>query len=90
MLNEAAGFGLQFESHFVDALRPDAGDRQHNERKGIYRARDKIVRDIEGPLHRSVRERWEMDAQNYRKKSRALKKLLESVAGDWNQIKLVD
>ena len=88
MLNEAVGFGLQFEPHFVDALNPNAGDRQHNERKGIYRARKKIVRDITGPLHRSVKERWDLDTQNYRQKGRALRKLLHSVGGDWNQIEL--
>ena len=90
MLDEANGFGLEFESHFVDSLKPRPGAKQHNERKGIYRARPEFVRTITGPLHTSVKKRWNMDAHGYRKKSKALKELLHSVGGDWSKIEYVD
>jgi len=90
MLKEASRFGLEFESHYIDSLSPDPGDKQHNERKGIYLARKEFVREIAGPLHNSVKERWDMNAHEYRKKSKALNRLLQSVDGDWTQIELVD
>lgn len=90
MLNEANKFGLQFEAHFLDAVRPDPAAKQHNQRKGIYLARDELVRTIRGPVHRSVKQRWDLNAQNYRKKSKALSRLLDSVDGDWSNIDIVD
>jgi uncharacterized protein (DUF2235 family) len=90
IVKEAARFGIEFESHFVDVLAPDPGGKQHNERKGIYLARGELVRKISGPLHGSVKKRWDMDADGYRRKSKALKRLLESVNGDWSRIELVD
>jgi len=90
MLNEASNFGLKFESHFIDSLNPNPGDKQHNERKGIYLARQELVRTIKGPLHRSVKQRWDINAHDYQKKSKALNALLQSVSGDWTKIKLVD
>ena len=64
--------------------------RLHNERKGIYRARGELIRNIDGPIHRTAMQRWEANAHNYRRKSRALKNLLRSVGGDWNQLTVVD
>jgi uncharacterized protein (DUF2235 family) len=90
MLSEANRFGLEFESHYLDAVDPDPGDKQHNERKGIYLARGEIIRAVGGPVHRTVKQRWDSDAQNYRRKSKALKKLLDSVGGDWSRIKVID
>lgn len=90
MLQEAEGLGLRFESHLIDSLTPDSGDTLHNERKGIYLARRKVIRTINGPLHRSARERWEADTDDYQKKSRALNRLLKSVNGDWSKIEIVD
>lgn len=89
MLKEASRSKLGFEPHFVKAINPDAGDKQHNERRGIFRARKAIVRDVSEPLHKTVKARWELDSQKYRKKSKALKKLLDSVNNDWSKIKLV-
>lgn len=89
MLKEAQKFGLLFESHFVNSLKPDAGGKQHNERKGIYLARKEYVRKIDGPLHRSVKDRWEADAHSYRKKSKALKRYLKSVDGKWKKITII-
>jgi hypothetical protein len=37
-----------------------------------------------------VKQRWDLDVQNYRRKSKALKRLLESVGGDWNRIDIVN
>ncbi len=89
MLKEASNVGLEFEAHFVDNLKPDPTDKQHNERKGIYLARRLFIRTISGPLHESVKDRWDADVQNYRSKSKAVSSLLECVDGDWDQIELV-
>ena len=90
MLKEATTFGLKFESHFVNSLQPDPVDKQHNERKGIYLFRKKNIRKINGPVHKSVKKRWDADAYEYRKKSKSLNQLLQSVDGDWTQIELAD
>ncbi len=90
MLKEANKFGLQFEAHFLNAVTPDPADRQHESRKGIYLARAELVRTVKGPVHRSVKQRWDLNAHNYRKKSKALGRLLDSVAGDWSKIDIVD
>jgi uncharacterized protein (DUF2235 family) len=89
MMEEAESLGLRFEQHLDDAVIPDPGDRQHNERKGIYLARKAFVRSIDGPVHQSVKDRWDADAHGYRSKSKALKKLLESVDDDWSRIEVV-
>jgi uncharacterized protein (DUF2235 family) len=89
MLNEALGFGLKFESHFVDSLVPNAADRQHNERKGMYRLRGEVIRTVSGALHQSVKDRWDANAHGYRKKSKAMKALLHSVDSDWSKVKVV-
>jgi uncharacterized protein (DUF2235 family) len=90
MLNEAQACGLRFESHLVDSIKPRPRDRQHDERKGIYLARKKHIREITGPVHASVKKRWDANAQNYRRNSKALQNLLASVNGDWSKIPLVD
>jgi uncharacterized protein (DUF2235 family) len=89
MIQEAAGFGLELEPHLTGAIRPDPHDKQHNERKGIYLVRSKHVRPISGPVHVSAKQRWEANTQDYRKKSQALRQLLESVNGDWTRIQVV-
>jgi hypothetical protein len=89
MLEEAFACGLELEPHLLEAMTPDATDRQHNERRGIYRAREALVRDVAGPVHASVKERWDVDAHGYRKKSKALRRLLESVDGSWDRIEIV-
>ncbi len=80
---EASKFGLQFETHFLSTLQPDPEDKQHNERTGIYRARKELVREITGAVHVSVKARWDLDVDNYRKKSKPLTSLLEAVNNDW-------
>ena len=82
-------FGLKFESHFVDALAPDASARHHNERKGMYRLRGEDIRKVSGALHQSVKERWDANAHGYRRKSKAMKALLHSVGDDWSKLKVV-
>ncbi|MEX1033818.1 MAG: DUF2235 domain-containing protein [Cellvibrionaceae bacterium] len=89
MLKEASHFGLKFEPHCLKSTRNTAFDKQHNERKGIYMARGKHIRTIEGPLHKSVKERWDRNAHDYRKKSKALQDLLESVDGNWSKLDIV-
>jgi uncharacterized protein (DUF2235 family) len=88
MLKEAKGCGLRFESHLVDSIKPRPRARQHDERRGIYLARKKHIRDITGPVHASVKKRWEANTQDYRRNSKALQKLLNSVGGDWSKIDL--
>ena len=90
MLSEANKFGLRFETHFLKAVVPDPTDKQHNERTGIYLVRGELVRGVHGPVHRTVKQRWDADAQKYRKKSKALKQLLSTVSGDWDRIDVVD
>ncbi len=90
MVAEAAKCGLQFESHFVDSIKPKPSIKMHNERKGIYLLRDTFVREITGPVHSTVKERWDRNPQKYRKKGKPLKRLLASVGGDWSQIDVVD
>jgi len=90
MMSQAKKFGLEFESHFVDGVKPDPADKQHNERRGIYRARGELTRSIRGAVHVTAKQRWDADAHNYRKKSKTLKRLVDSVGGDWSQIDVVD
>ena len=90
MVNEARSFGLRFESHFLDSIKPKPSAKMHNSRTGIYLARDRIVRAISGPIHSSVKERWERNAHQYRKRSKPLRRLLDSVGGDWSMIDVVD
>lgn len=89
MIGEAASFGLRFETHLTGAVSPDPADKQHNERKGIYLARKAFVRTITGPVHASAKARWDADAHDYRRKSKALANLLQSVNGDWSQLEVV-
>jgi len=90
ILEEAARFGLKFEPYYLQSLQPDPLAKQHDERRGIYRARRPSVRNICGPLHRSVKQRWDKDAHGYRKKSQALKALLNDVEGDWSKLQVID
>ena len=62
----------------------------HNGRKGIYLARGSIVREVDGPVHASAKERWDRNAFRYRSKGRALKRLLKSVDGDWSRLEVAD
>jgi len=89
MIQEAAKFGLQFESHLVDALEPNSEDVQHNERKGLYKVRGRRIRQITGPLHSSVERRWRANTQGYREKSAALAACLAAVGNDWSKLTLV-
>lgn len=88
MVTEAEESGLIFEPHLHNAIQPDENDLQHNERKGIYLARDEHIRSISGPVHRSAKQRWDNNSDNYRSKSKALAQLLESVGNDWSKIEL--
>ncbi len=84
--NEASKFGLQFEPHFLTSIQPNPADKLHNERTGIYRARKESIREITGLIHSSAKKRWDLDVDNYRKKSKALSSLLKSVNSDWSAI----
>lgn len=86
MLEQANQFGLEFESHLLTKLASNPLGKQHNERRGIYRARGRLIRTISGPLHHSVKQRWDANMQNYQQKSRAMQTLLEHNGGDWSQI----
>ena len=90
MVKEAQLFGLSFESHFLRTIKPNPRDAIHNERKGIYLARKNFVRKITGPVHKSVKQRWQSDTQHYRTKSNALNNLLASVNDDWSKIEITD
>jgi len=89
MVKEAHAFGLEFESHLKKKLNPSSKGALHNERKDLYLLRKEIIREIKGPLHRSVKERWDANTQNYKKKSKAMQQLLQSVDNDWSNIEVV-
>lgn len=90
MIKEAKSAGLQFEKHIENVFEANPLDKQHDEFKGIYKARIKrFVRKIDGPIHESVKARCDDQALNYATKSRAMKKLLKSVAQDWSKIEIV-
>ncbi len=90
IIEQAGQFGLQFESHLIEAIAQNPLDKQHNERRGIYRARDKLVRTINGPLHSTVKQRWDANAQRYQDKCKAIRALLDSCGGDWSNIPIED
>jgi len=87
VFEQATACGLIFEPHFINSLNPNPLDKLHNERKGIYRARKASVRKITGPLHASVKERWDIDINGYRKRSKALAQLLGTVNDYWSKIR---
>ena len=89
MIREAGKSGFRFESHLTRQVVPDPEDAQHNERKGIYRARKAFVRPVSGPVHKTVKTRWLADAHGYRKKGKALAQLLDSVNNDWSRIEVI-
>lgn len=90
MVREAGRFGLEFEPHLKTWIKPDPKGKHRSSRKGIYLVRSEHVREVTGPLHSSVKKRWQADAHGYRKKSKALRRLLESVDGDWSHLEVVD
>lgn len=89
ILGEAEKFGLKFETHLKKFIRPDPLAPQHNERKGMYLARNEIVRSILGPVHVSAKKRWLADQDGYQKKSKSLAALLSGVQGDWSKIQII-
>lgn len=88
IVDEAQRFGLGFEPHALDAIEPDHAGQLYNSRKGIYLARGKHHREIAGPVHSSVKRRWEDDVGGHREKSKSLRRLLESVNDDWDAIEI--
>ncbi|MCF7980353.1 MAG: DUF2235 domain-containing protein [Pseudomonadales bacterium] len=90
IIKEASKFGLEFEPHLLNRIKPNPLDKAHNERKGLYLARRQIVRVINGPLHLSVKQRWDKNAHDYQDKCKALNRLLTSVNHDWSKIVLAD
>ncbi|WP_025898331.1 DUF2235 domain-containing protein [Sneathiella glossodoripedis] len=88
MMDEAQGFGLEFEPHVQTWLSPDFASKMHEERKGIYRVRDKVARKITGAVHRSAKERWDADISGYKKRSAALNELLAAHGNNWDAIEI--
>jgi hypothetical protein len=88
MRKEATSIGIQFEPHMKKAFAIDHMGKAHNERTGFYRVEREVVRDITGPIHISAKEKYINDPV-YRKRSKALKHLLEKHDGDWSKIKTV-
>lgn len=91
VVKEAQGAGLEFERHLSRSIRPNPLDKQHNERRGVYRLRGKVVRELpEGALiHRSVKRRLTSSAVD--KRSAALERYLAAYhGGSWTGVPLVD
>jgi hypothetical protein len=51
-------------------------------------ARGKSVRAIAGPIHSSVKQRWDDDVDNYQKDCKPMQALLQSVGHDWSKLKI--
>jgi len=47
------------------------------------------VAPVSGPVHKTVEARWLADAHGYRKKSKALGQLLDSVNNDCSRIEVI-
>ncbi len=90
VLSEANTFGLEFEPHYLKSIKPNPEDKLHNSRKGIYLARGEEVREVNGPVHSSVKKRWDKNSDDYQSKSKAMKKLLASVKNDWGKISVIE
>lgn len=91
MLNEAKKFGLGFEAHYTSSIDPIPTDKLHNERKGIYRMREKYVREIKwGAVHKDVKARWDENVGGYQGKCKPIINLLQSVNNDWSKIELIE
>jgi len=86
IVDEASRLDLGFEQHALDTMQPDHRGKIYQSRKGIYLVRGKLERAISGPVHVSVKQRWDDDVDGYRLKSRPLAALLRSVHGDWSRI----
>ena len=89
MIDEAAKFGLELEDHYLKTINPRPNSKLNNSRTGIYRVRAQHIREIDGPIHASVQQRWKRNTDNYRKKSKALTRLLEKHGDDWGEIEIV-
>ncbi|MCL9777576.1 DUF2235 domain-containing protein [Vibrio methylphosphonaticus] len=90
MIEQSQHFGVEFENHLLEKIHPNYADKQHNERKSFYKLRREFTREVTGPLHISVKRRWDENVQGYQKKSKALLKLLDSVNGDWSKIVVLE
>ncbi len=90
MMKEAEKFEFKFSDYLSKLIKPNPHDKIHKARTGMFHLRPENVRTIQGPLHSSVKQRWDADTQGYRKKSKAMRKLLQSVGNDWSKIEVVD
>jgi hypothetical protein len=87
MIREAEISGLTFEPFISKDLSPNPLDKQHDEYKGIYRARRKrYVRQITGPIHSSVKKRCDDGTLGYASKSKPIKNLLSSFKENWDAV----
>ena len=90
MIDEAAQYGLKLEAHYLNDIEPKPSSKLHRSRRGIYLARGKSVRTIDGPIHSTAKKRWDRNPEKYRQRSYALKQLLEKHGNDWSAIEVVD
>lgn len=88
MIDESGIFGMGFEDHAINALAPNHTGKLYDSRKGIYLARGKYVRNIIGPLHASVKKRWDDNVDDYRQICKPMQVLLQSVGHDWSKVKI--
>lgn len=88
MVDEAASLGLGFEDHTLNGIKPDHRGKLYNSRRGIYLARSKHQRTIHGPIHESVKQRWQEDVNGYQSRCKPLRALLTAVGNDWSKIPL--
>jgi uncharacterized protein (DUF2235 family) len=85
IMREAKKVSLTFESHLGRSLNPEPDATLHKSRKHIYRSKRPYYRPIDHGkgeilIHKSVKERWELDGK-YRPKN--LKTYLKANSGTW-------
>jgi len=88
MMREAKKVSLSFEPHLGKNLNPKPDATLHKSRKFIYRSKRPYYRPIDHGkgeilMHKSVKERWELDGK-YRPKN--LKEYLEVNGGTWPKL----
>jgi len=88
LLEEAGAKGLAVEAHLPAELDPKPTATQHNQRKGLYKLRGKLVRKIpvEARIHVSVKTRFETLQGRY--KSPAFRAFFKHLDQDWTRVHL--
>lgn len=88
LLREARSIQMDVEPHLMKELSPKPTDEQHNEYKGLYKLRDKKIREIPpgSLIHNSVKQRFEAMGSKFQ--SPAFRAFLKDIGNDWSRVKI--